>query len=135
MQSRSRAEVHAFVLMDNHYHRLLRCRRTDVNETLRWLQTSYSVRSNWAHRRRGHVFRGRFRSALIQDEGRLDTPWEGLVAGVVLGETRKAAKDPEKVRRVVAAARRVRPDRQEIMSTAESMRGRSWQEMRDGHGD
>jgi hypothetical protein len=34
---------------------------------------------------------------------------------------RKAAKDPEKARRVVvaAAARRVRPDRQEIVSTAE----------------
>ena len=66
------AEVHAFVLMDNHYHLLLRCRRTDVSETLRWLQTSYSVRFNWAHRRRGHVFQGRFKSALIQDEGRLE---------------------------------------------------------------
>lgn len=64
-------EIHAFVLMDNHYHLLVRCRRTDVSETLRWLQTSYSVRFNWAHRRRGHVFQGRFKSALIQDETRL----------------------------------------------------------------
>ena len=76
-------------------------------------------------------------------QGRLDNPWEGLMGGVVLGETReaeglirKAAKDPEKARRVVvAAARRVRPDWQEIVSTAESMRGRSWQEMCEGHGD
>jgi hypothetical protein len=29
-------------------------------------------RFNWAHRRRGHVFQGRFKSALIQDEGRLE---------------------------------------------------------------
>ncbi len=238
-------EIHAFVLMDNHYHLLVRCRRTDISETLRWLQTSYSVRFNWSHRRRGHVFQGRFKSALIRDEGRLeevgrylhlnpvriaglglakedqrrarllgcpdpgaelvarrvtalreyawsswrvyagldpapgwlnlerllgendgrrarerraalvayteapirqgrlDNPWEGLVGGVVLGEARdaeglirKAAKDPEKARRVVvAAARRARPDWKEIVSTAESIRGRSWQEMCDGYGE
>lgn len=65
-------EVHAFVLMENHYHLLARCRRTELSETLRWLQTSYSVRFNWAHRRRGHVFQGRFKSVLIQDESRLE---------------------------------------------------------------
>lgn len=31
---RFRAEVHAFVLMDNHYHLLVRCRRTDLSENL-----------------------------------------------------------------------------------------------------
>lgn len=59
------AEVHAFVLMDNHYHLLVRCRRADLSETLRWLQTAYAIRFNWAHRRRGHVFQGRFKSVLI----------------------------------------------------------------------
>ncbi|KAB2653484.1 MAG: hypothetical protein DVB31_17430 [Verrucomicrobia bacterium] len=33
-------EIHAFVLMDNHYHFLVRCRRADLSETLRWLQTN-----------------------------------------------------------------------------------------------
>jgi REP element-mobilizing transposase RayT len=65
-------EVHAFVLMDNHYHLLLRCRGTDVSETLRWLQTAYAIRFNWAHRRRGHVFQGRFKSVLIREEAALD---------------------------------------------------------------
>ncbi|MBL9137040.1 MAG: transposase [Verrucomicrobiales bacterium] len=66
------AEIHAFVLMDNHYHLLMRCLRADVSETIRWLQTAYAIRYNWAHRRRGHVFQGRFKSLLIRDEGALD---------------------------------------------------------------
>jgi REP element-mobilizing transposase RayT len=66
------AEVHAFVLMDNHYHLLVRCRRADLSETLRWLQTAYAIRFNWAHRRRGHVFQGRFKSVLILTETALD---------------------------------------------------------------
>ena len=39
-------EIHAFVLMGNHYHLLVRCRRIDLSETLHWLQTAYSVRFN-----------------------------------------------------------------------------------------
>jgi len=60
------------VLMDNHYHLLVRCRRSDLGETLRWLQTAYAVSFNGAHRRRGHVFQGRYKSVLIQDEAALD---------------------------------------------------------------
>jgi REP element-mobilizing transposase RayT len=66
------AEIGAFVLMANHYQLLVRCRRTDPSETLRWLKTAYGVRCNWAHRGRGHVFQGRFKSVLIHDEGALD---------------------------------------------------------------
>jgi len=62
------SEIHAFVLMENHYHLLVRCRRAGLSETLRWLQTAYSVRFNWAHRRRGHVFQARFKSVRIRDE-------------------------------------------------------------------
>ena len=51
-------EIHAFVLMDNHYHLVVRCRRMPLSETLHWLQTAYSVRLNWANHRRGHVFQG-----------------------------------------------------------------------------
>ncbi len=66
------AEIHAFVLMDGHYHLLVRCRRADLSETLRWLQTTYSVRFNGSHRRRGAVFHGRFKAILIRDESALD---------------------------------------------------------------
>lgn len=76
-------------------------------------------------------------------QGGLEAPWRGWVGGVVLGDVqdaagliRRAANRSEKARRVVvAAARRGRPGWQEIVSTAASIRGRSWQEMCEGHGD
>ena len=30
-------EVHAFVLMDNHYHLLVRCRDANLSHAIRWL--------------------------------------------------------------------------------------------------
>lgn len=49
---------------------------------------------------------------------------------------RKAALDLEKARWVVVGAvRRARPDGQEILSAAESIRGHYWVEMCEGHGD
>ena len=65
-------EVHVFVLMDNHYHVLLRCRVANLSEAVRWLQTRFAGRFNWAHRRHGHVFQGRFKAVLILDGARLD---------------------------------------------------------------
>lgn len=64
--------MHAFVLMNNHYHLLVRCLEANLSEVIRCLQVSYAGRFNWAHRRRGHVFQGRFKSVLLLEEGALD---------------------------------------------------------------
>ena len=55
-------EVHAFVLMDNHYHLLVRTRETNLSQAIRWLNVSYAIKFNWAHRWRGTVFQGRFKT-------------------------------------------------------------------------
>ncbi|MEI6340681.1 MAG: transposase [Verrucomicrobiota bacterium] len=60
--------VHAFVLMDNHYHLLLRPRNPDLSRAIQWLQLSYAVRFNWAHQVPGHLFQGRFKAAILQHE-------------------------------------------------------------------
>ena len=60
-------KVHAFVLTDNHYHLLLRTRDANLSDAIRWLQVSYSSVFNWAHRIRGHLFQGPFRSLLVED--------------------------------------------------------------------
>jgi REP element-mobilizing transposase RayT len=61
-------EVHAFVLMDNHYHLLLRTTEANLSQAVRWLNVSYAVKFNWAHRLRGTVFQGRFKSVVIQGD-------------------------------------------------------------------
>lgn len=67
LPDRFRIEVHGFVLMDNHYHLLLRIQDANLSDAIRWLQVAYSSAFNWAHRIRGHLFQGRFRSLLIED--------------------------------------------------------------------
>ncbi len=92
MPERFSIEVHAFVLMDNHYHLLVRCGEANLSDAIRWLQTSYAGRFNWVHQRRGHVFQGRFKSVLVLDDGRLDEVGRYLhlnpvrIAGLGLGK-------------------------------------------------
>jgi len=73
MPGRFRVEVHAFVLMDNHYHLLVQPSQRNLSRAIQWVQLSYSfsLRFNWAHRTSGHVFQGRFKAVLIQDQGRV----------------------------------------------------------------
>jgi putative transposase len=61
-------EIHAFVLMDNHYHLVARTLDPNLSHAVRWLNVSYSSRFNWAHQQIGHVFAGRYRAVVIQDE-------------------------------------------------------------------
>jgi putative transposase len=61
-------EVHAYVLMKNHYHLLVRTREESLSRAIQWLGVSYSVWFNRKHQRSGHLFQGRFKSFLIENE-------------------------------------------------------------------
>ena len=67
LPERFRLEVHAFVLMDNHYHLVVRTPEPNLGHAIKWLNVSYSSRFNWAHRQSGHVFQGRYKSILIEE--------------------------------------------------------------------
>jgi putative transposase len=67
LPDRFRIEVHAFVLMDNHYHLVVRTPEANLSDGVRWLNVSYSCRFNWAHGLTGHVFAGRFKAVIIQE--------------------------------------------------------------------
>lgn len=69
MVERYGVELHAYVLMGNHYHLLIRTPQANASAAIQWLNVSYSV---WHNRRRGrvgHVFQGRFASVLIDGDG------------------------------------------------------------------
>jgi len=61
-------EIHAYVLMANHYHLLLKTRQGNLSRAIQWLGVSYTGWFNRRHTRSGHLFQGRFKSFLIEDE-------------------------------------------------------------------
>ena len=68
MVDRFHLEVHAYVLMGNHYHLLVRTRQANLSQAVQWLGVSYAVWFNRRHNRSGHLFQGRFKSFLIENE-------------------------------------------------------------------
>lgn len=66
--------VHAYVLMDNHYHLLLETPEPNLSRAMQWCNVSYSVWFNLRHRRSGHLLQGRFGADLVQD----DAGWQEL---------------------------------------------------------
>ena len=61
-------QVHAYVLMPNHYHLLVQTPRANLSLAMQWLHTAYSVWFNRRHHRVGHLFQGRFTSILVEPE-------------------------------------------------------------------
>lgn len=58
-------EVHAYCLMDNHYHLLLHTPRANLSAAMRHLQRLYTQRHNRMEQTDGPLFRGRFKAILV----------------------------------------------------------------------
>lgn len=65
--------VHAYVLMDNHYHVLVETPEANLVRAMQWLQVSYTVWFNHRHRRVGHLFQGRYKAILVEADS---AAWE-----------------------------------------------------------
>jgi putative transposase len=63
--------VHTYCLMGNHYHLLLETAEPNLSVTMQWLNVSYATYFNRKHRRKGHLFQGRFKAILIDAEAYL----------------------------------------------------------------
>ena len=61
-------KLYAFVLMDNHIHILCRTPRANLSRLMQRLLSSYALYWRYKHRRRGHLFQGRFKAKLVEDE-------------------------------------------------------------------
>lgn len=64
-------EVHAFCLMGNHYHLLVRTPDPNLPEVMRHLDGVYTQKFNRAHGRDGPLLRGRYHGVLVQADRHL----------------------------------------------------------------
>lgn len=61
--------LHAFVLMDNHEHLFVETPEANLSAGMQHLNGSYTGYYNRRHRRSGHLFQGRYKAQLIENEG------------------------------------------------------------------
>ena len=64
-------EIFSYVLMDNHYHVLLKTLDANLSKAMQWLGTTYTRKFNIANNQSGHLFQGRFKGILVQNDAYL----------------------------------------------------------------
>lgn len=63
--------LHAYVLMDNHYHLLIETPHANIKQIMQNINTSYTVYVNRRHKRTGHLFQGRYKAFIVDKENYL----------------------------------------------------------------
>jgi REP element-mobilizing transposase RayT len=71
MAERFEADIAAYVLMGNHYHLLLHTRRANLSRCMQWFGVTYTNRFNALNSHTGHLFQGRFKSMIVQNDAYL----------------------------------------------------------------
>ncbi len=62
---RYEVEVHAYVLLPNHFHLLARTLKANLSRWMHWLVAVYSIQFNRRHKKTGHLFQGRYKSFVV----------------------------------------------------------------------
>lgn len=65
--------IHAFVLMDNHYHLLLETPLANLSKGMHYLNSVYSQGFNKKHQMVGHLTQGRFKAILVDKNSYYET--------------------------------------------------------------
>ncbi len=68
---RYHVQIHAYCLMGNHYHLLLRTLHANLDQVMRHLNGVYTQQYNLSVQKDGALFRGRYKSCLIEAESYL----------------------------------------------------------------
>ena len=61
-------QVFGYALMDNHYHLMIQTHDKKLQEIMHQINNKYSKYFNIKYERVGHVFQGRYKALLVQDE-------------------------------------------------------------------
>ena len=68
MAGRTEIRVHAYALMDNHYHLVLETPKANLVAGMKWFQTTYTRRFNVKNGLWGHLFGGRYKAIVVQHQ-------------------------------------------------------------------
>lgn len=68
---RYRAAIHAFCLMENHYHLLVETPQGNLSEILHHINGAYTNYYNTKRQRSGHLFQGRYKAVLVEKDAYL----------------------------------------------------------------
>lgn len=67
-KAESATVIYAYCLMDNHVHLVLRDMENELSGLMRGLNTSYAMFFNSKYGRTGHLFQGRFKSEVVEND-------------------------------------------------------------------
>ena len=88
--------LHAWVLMDNHYHLLLETPEPNLVVGMKWFQGTYTTRFNCKHRMRGHLYQGRYKAIPVDTA---DPEYFRIVADYIhLNPARAGMLNPQRPR-------------------------------------
>lgn len=63
--------LHAYCLMDNHYHLLVETPEANLSKGMRQLNGQYTQTFNWKQKRVGHLFQGRYKAIIVDKDNYL----------------------------------------------------------------
>lgn len=60
--------IHSYCLMSNHIHFLLETKKPNLSKFMKYLMGVYTLRFNRTHKRAGHLFQGRYKAYLVDQD-------------------------------------------------------------------
>ncbi len=73
LKQRRPFELYGYCLMPNHVHLLIRALETPISRIMQSLLVSHTQRYHRCHKSGGHIWQGRFKSPVVQDDDHLLT--------------------------------------------------------------
>jgi REP element-mobilizing transposase RayT len=68
IHDRYKIEIHAYCLMDNHYHLLVKTPLENLSQAIKYLNGTYAQRFNHNKKIDGPLFRGRFKAIVVNED-------------------------------------------------------------------